>query len=107
MYIGRRRGGRQNLYVANVGDSRLYLVRGDSIFQVTRDHSYVEEMVAIGQMNRNSPDYNSHKNIITRAMGTGIHVEPDFLRRSFRRGTIYFCVPTASAICWITKPSAR
>ena len=36
------------LYVANVGDSRLYLIHGDSIRQITRDHSYVEEMVAIG-----------------------------------------------------------
>ena len=76
----------RTLYVANVGDSRLYLVRGDSIFQVTRDHSYVEEMVAIGQMNRNSPDYNSHKNIITRAMGTGIHVEPDFFEEELQEG---------------------
>ncbi len=35
------------LYVANVGDSRLYLIHGDSIRQITRDHSYVEEMVAM------------------------------------------------------------
>lgn len=49
------------LYVANVGDSRLYLIHGDSIRQITRDHSYVEEMVAIGQMRRGSEDYNRRK----------------------------------------------
>ena len=42
------------LYVANVGDSRLYLIHGSLIHQVTRDHSYVEEMVAMGQMERDS-----------------------------------------------------
>ncbi len=46
------------LYVANVGDSRLYLIHGGSIRQVTRDHSYVEEMVAMGKMRRGSADYN-------------------------------------------------
>ena len=65
-------------YVANVGDSRLYLIHGDSIRQITRDHSYVEEMVAIGQMRRGSEDYNRRKNIITRALGIGREVEPDF-----------------------------
>lgn len=66
------------LYAANVGDSRLYLIHGDGIRQITRDHSYVEEMVAMGQMRRGSADYNRRKNIITRAMGIGREVEPDF-----------------------------
>ena len=65
------------LYVANVGDSRLYIVR-DGITQVTRDHSYVEEMVKKGQMTRDSEDYMMHKNIITRAVGISQKVEPDF-----------------------------
>lgn len=65
------------LYVANVGDSRLYIVR-DGITQVTRDHSYVEEMVKKGQMTRDSEDYIMHKNIITRAVGISQKVEPDF-----------------------------
>ena len=65
------------LYVANIGDSRLYLI-GDEIRQITRDHSYVEELVLLGQMERGSEDYLSKKNIITRAVGTDEHVEVDF-----------------------------
>ena len=66
------------LYVANVGDSRLYLIHGSLIHQVTRDHSYVEEMVAMGQMERDSSAYNRQKNIITRAMGISETVDTDF-----------------------------
>ena len=44
------------MYVANVGDSRLYLLR-DSLAQITRDHSLVEEMVARGKMERDSESY--------------------------------------------------
>lgn len=65
------------MYVANVGDSRLYLLR-DSLAQITRDHSLVEEMVARGKMERDSESYRSQKNIITRAMGIGNRVEADF-----------------------------
>ena len=56
------------LYVANVGDSRLYLLR-DNLEQITRDHSLVEEMVALGKMERGSDEYRSQKNVITRAVG--------------------------------------
>ena len=66
------------LYAANVGDSRLYLFRDKRLFQITRDHSYVEELVALGQMERNSRDYQRKKNIITRAIGVAEHVEADF-----------------------------
>ncbi|MCB7319741.1 Stp1/IreP family PP2C-type Ser/Thr phosphatase [Lacrimispora sp. 210928-DFI.3.58] len=77
------------LYVANIGDSRLYLIQGGSIRQVTKDHSYVEEMVAMGQMRRGSADYNSHKNIITRALGIGRNVEPDFFEAELENGDYF------------------
>ena len=67
------------LYAANIGDSRLYRIHGGRIRQVTKDHSYVEEMVARGKMVRGSADYNRRKNIITRAMGNGTHVETDII----------------------------
>ncbi|MCI8830535.1 MAG: Stp1/IreP family PP2C-type Ser/Thr phosphatase [Lachnospiraceae bacterium] len=73
------------LYVANVGDSRLYLIRG-GLIQVTRDHSYVEEMVSLGLLNRESQDYRDKKNYITRAIGADGQVEIDFFEVSLHSG---------------------
>lgn len=64
------------MYVANVGDSRLYLLRED-LSQITRDHSLVEEMVSLGKMERDSESYRQQKNIITRAVGIGRTVQAD------------------------------
>ena len=79
------------LKVANVGDSRLYVI-GEDIIQITRDHSLVEEMVRLGGINeeeaRNHPD----KNIITRAIGVKENVEADFFEFSLKKGdTILMC----------------
>lgn len=75
------------LHVANVGDSRLYVV-GKEIRQITRDHSLVEEMVRIGTIThaeaRNHPD----KNIITRAIGAAAEVEPDFFTVELEEGDV-------------------
>ncbi|HIU77449.1 MAG TPA: Stp1/IreP family PP2C-type Ser/Thr phosphatase [Candidatus Pelethocola excrementipullorum] len=64
-------------YIANVGDSRLYIAT-DRLEQVTRDHSLIAEMVRIGELTpeeaRNHPD----KNIITRAIGTTEEIKIDF-----------------------------
>lgn len=73
------------LSVLNIGDSRLYLV-DEGISQVTEDHSYVEEMVRLGRMERNSSDYLKNKNIITRAIGTTRWVEAEPFYRSLQDG---------------------
>ena len=79
------------LYVANVGDSRLYLVR-DRIRQVTRDHSYVEELVSLGRLERGSKDYKDKKNIITRAVGTEDKLLVDFFEVGLEPGDyIHMC----------------
>ena len=64
------------LEVANVGDSRLYVI-GDDIRQVTRDHSLVEEMIRLGGLDREAARNHPEKNIITRAIGAGRNVEVD------------------------------
>ncbi len=65
------------LYVANVGDSRLYVV-GNEIKQITMDHSLVEEMIRSGELERKKGRNHPEKNIITKAMGSRDEVIPDF-----------------------------
>ncbi len=65
------------LYVLNVGDSRLYIA-GQQITQITRDHSWVEEMVAKGEILREEAKNHSNKNWITRAVGSNPEVMADF-----------------------------
>lgn len=79
------------LYVANIGDSRLYLLRGE-LEQITKDHSYVEELVALGKMKRGSRDYQEKKNIITRAIGTNEDVDIDLFAMKLKsRDCILMC----------------
>ena len=73
------------LEVANVGDSRLYIVN-DRIKQITKDHSLVEEMVRMGGIDRASARNHPDKNIITRAIGARDHVEADFFNLELQMG---------------------
>lgn len=75
------------IYVANVGDSRLYLIR-DTIEQITKDHSLVEEMVRIGEINREQARNHPDKNIITRAVGVSSRVRIDFFDIKLERSDI-------------------
>ena len=65
------------LQVANVGDSRLYIV-GKEIRQITQDHSLVAEMVRAGVIDKELARNRQDKNIITRAVGASETVEVDF-----------------------------
>ena len=73
------------LEVANVGDSRLYVVH-DKIVQITQDHSLVEEMVRMGGIDRESARNHPDKNIITRAIGAQDYVEADFFSVELQPG---------------------
>ena len=64
-------------YVANVGDSRMYLA-GQTIEQVTRDHSLVGEMIRLGELTKEEARVHPDRNIITRALGAGDDVDIDF-----------------------------
>ncbi|WP_304941847.1 Stp1/IreP family PP2C-type Ser/Thr phosphatase [Vallitalea guaymasensis] len=64
------------LFVANVGDSRLYLIN-NAINQITEDHSLVEEMIKSGKLSRGQSKNHPNKNIITRAVGADETVKCD------------------------------
>lgn len=63
----------KDLIFAHVGDSRAYMIDNDGIRQLTRDHSYVQELVKLGMITPEEAKRHPNRNQITRAMG----VEPD------------------------------
>lgn len=65
------------LFLANVGDSRAYLLRNGALKQVTRDHSFVEEQIRAGILSREEARNHPQRNVVTRAIGAKPEVEVD------------------------------
>ena len=64
-------------YIANVGDSRAYLVRGGQVRQISQDHSWVAEQVRAGLLTEEQARTHAQRNVITRCLGTQADVEID------------------------------
>ena len=75
------------LYIANVGDSRLYLIN-EEMEQITVDHSLVEEMRQAGEITREEARSHPEKNVITRAVGIKSEVRADLFDVALREGDV-------------------
>lgn len=64
--------------IAHVGDSRVYKISGDTISQITKDHSLAQEMLDSGQLTKEEFEHYPKKNIITRALGVDETIDIDF-----------------------------
>jgi serine/threonine protein phosphatase PrpC len=64
-------------YIANIGDSRAYIVRGGQVKQVSQDHSWVAEQVRAGLLTEDQARTHAQRNVITRCLGTQADVEID------------------------------
>ena len=78
------------LFVANIGDSRLYVV-GQNMRQITRDHSLVDEMVRLGEIDPSEARLHPDKNIITRAIGAQKNVKADFFEVELAKDDMCLC----------------
>ena len=74
-------------YVANVGDSRLYLME-ESLMQITVDHSLVQEMIKLGELSREDARLHPDKNIITRAVGAVRDINADYFEFTITEDSI-------------------
>lgn len=72
------------LHVAHVGDSRIYLIRRGEIRALTRDHSLVAEQVEAGILTPEEAARHPHRNVISRAVGTAPQVEVEVAEAPFR-----------------------
>jgi serine/threonine protein phosphatase PrpC len=65
------------VYIANVGDSRAYLIKDDEIIQITEDHTYVHELLKDGKITLEEAKHHPKRNVITRAVGSEDYVQAD------------------------------
>src|SRR5579859_2935847 len=73
-------------YIANVGDSRAYLLRGNQVVQITRDHSWVAEQVRAGLLTEDQARTHAQRNVITRCLGTQAEVDIDVFHEELKEG---------------------
>ncbi len=73
-------------YISNVGDSRAYLIRGDLMWQITDDHSLINEQIKAGVIREEDAEQVVGRNVITRSVGYERDVQADVLERQLIPG---------------------
>ncbi|MEG1857589.1 MAG: Stp1/IreP family PP2C-type Ser/Thr phosphatase [Pseudoflavonifractor sp.] len=71
-------------HILNIGDSRAYLVTGDGISKLTRDHSVVEDLVERGEITAEEARLHPRKNLITRALGAEERLRADLYQQELK-----------------------
>lgn len=81
-----------NLYVAQIGDSRAYLIRNGEARQITKDQSLIQKLVDAGRLTQEQAEHSDKKNIILQALGTEPVVTPEITRERLISGdTLVLC----------------
>jgi PPM family protein phosphatase len=75
--------------IGQVGDSRVYLLRDGALLQLTKDHSYVQEQVDLGNLTPEQARYHPYSNVITRCVGASPEVEPDLYTGEVKAGDVF------------------
>lgn len=81
----------QNVYIGNVGDSRAYLINSKKIFQLTRDHSLVQEKLNYGVYTREQAALDPQKNVLVRTVGFEDDVDVDVFTYKVIKNDIFIC----------------
>lgn len=81
-----------NWLIANVGDSRAYLIRSEKTHQITRDHSWVAEQVAAGVLTAEEGRQHPYRNVVTRSLGQSAEVKVDlFVEQAWPGDALLLC----------------
>lgn len=77
---------KERLIIAQVGDSRAYLLHNGSLQQITRDHSLMADMIEAGQLTEAEARVHPNRSVITRAIGSDPHMQPDLYELNVETG---------------------
>ncbi|MFD3156509.1 Stp1/IreP family PP2C-type Ser/Thr phosphatase [Haloimpatiens sp. FM7330] len=77
---------KNKMVVANVGDSRCYVVKGNEMLRITKDHSLVQQLLDSGEISKEEAAIHPNRNVITRALGTKFSVKVDIFELSLCKG---------------------
>ena len=95
------------LYIANVGDSRMYMLCDDDLSQLTHDHSYVQMLVDMGQITKEEAATNPRRNILTRAVGTEKTIEVDITSMEIPDSDVYFLLCSDGLYNFMTEDGMK
>ncbi len=76
------------VYIGHLGDSRIYRIRKEFIRKLTTDHSYVQKLVKDGTISQEEAEHHPKKNMLTKALGCSVFVEPDVTVKGFIKDDI-------------------
>ena len=76
----------ERLVIAQVGDSRAYLLHQGKLQQLTRDHSLMADMIEAGQLTAEEARTHPQRSVITRALGSDVHLHPDIYEINVETG---------------------
>ncbi len=79
---------RGRMYIGHVGDSRVYRIRQNVFRQITKDHSYVQELVKEGSITQEEARMHPQKNVLLKAIGVEEKISPDIITKGFVKGDI-------------------
>lgn len=78
--------GKDFITIGNIGDSRCYHLSDGELYQITEDHSLVNELVRSGQITKEDAAFHPRKNVLTKALGTEEIIHPDVITKKWKIG---------------------
>jgi protein phosphatase len=107
----------RRIYYAHVGDSRFYHLAGQTLHQITHDHTVVQEMVRQGTLSPGEAEHHPNRNVLTNALGTKPNVQIDTGQSPYAFGPddrllvcsdgLYDVLTPAELVAGLTQPLLR
>lgn len=79
---------KNKIFIGHIGDSRVYRIRKNIIRQLTKDHSFVQELVNSGTITKQEAKNHPRKNVLTKVIGYEENIQPDIITKGFLKDDV-------------------